>query len=567
MRVTPARIKTVDTLHTCTRDMSEDPVANSTTPSAESNLPKTRAVKRAGGTGRDARRSVGRVRPNASTTPAPRAGMHSGLTVDEALAEGLRVIQIDPSALIPHPFNPPGRSAGDQQSATWTELVDSVAANGVRIAAKAVTRRAFTLRWPGALDSDAVGEYVLTYGHRRRAAALTTGTATMPVIIDDSELDLPDGGLLAMYDENQRREDLSPLDEAGFLARITDELKLTQRELAERLGLNQATVSRRLSLLLLSPPLRDAVSDGSLSPTEAATLAAKLPHGPVRSWQKDPDNDQDTDLRLTEQVRAYQLTQVSQMLPKQAAERVIAERNSRAKARDLGITLVDPVAYFGDAASARARRVYDEVTPDPDKFVATLDETGALAFYSIETLDENDSDPDWSEDDGDTSGSSAHESHEADTSVPEAGPRSAPTDPLPEKSSLTRSASKRIPVKERRVAVQRIAADPPGRTELLHILAEQHALGIFAECDPSAVYALASTWSPVIPQSAPRSAKAQIGMAWAVALAAYEVHASARSTWTALDKSYYGILRERAKYEPGPVERERLDGITGGDAR
>lgn len=493
--------------------------------------------------------------------------MHSGLTVDEALAEGLRVIQIDPSALIPHPFNPPGRSAGDQESATWTELVDSVAANGVRIAAKAVTRRAFTLRWPGALDSDAVGEYVLTYGHRRRAAALATGTATMPVIIDDSELDLPDGGLLAMYDENQRREDLSPLDEAGFLARITDELKLTQRELAERLGLNQATVSRRLSLLLLAPPLRDAVADGSLSPTEAATLAAKLPYGPVRSWQKDPDNNQDTDLRLAEQVQAYRLTQVSQMLPKQAAERVIAERNSRAKAHELGILLVDPIAHFGDAATARARRVYDEVAPDPDKFVATLDETGALAYYSIETPDDGDSDPDWPEDDGDTSGSSAHDNHDANTKVTEAGPGSAPTEPGPDKPSPARSASKRVPIKERRAAAQRIAADPPGRTELLHILAEQHALGIFTECDPSAVYALAATWSPDVPRSGPKSPKAQIGLAWTVALAAYEVHASARSTWTALDKSYYGILRERAKYEPGPVERERLDDIAGGDAR
>lgn len=526
-------------------------MATTSSENTEVQLPKARTIKRSAGTA--ARRSVTRVRSDASTTPASRAGMLSGLTPDEAIAQGLSVVQIEPAALIPHPFNDPSRSVVDDEDEGWKELLVSVEEKGVRIAAAAVTRKAFTARWPHALPGDTHGEYVLIYGHRRRAAALATDTVAMPIIIDDAILDTPDGGLLAMFEENLAREDLTPLAEAEFLAKLAEELHISQRELGKAVGISQPTVQRRLSLIFLDKTLQDAVRDKQLSPTEGATLGSLLPYGPARSFQVDPDPDQDTDTRRREQLRAFDLTQKSGILMKQAAERVIAERRSRALADDQGIELVDPVTHFGDAATARRHRVYDTVT-DPSTVVAAIDETGALAYYSIEAPVPPDPEPLPSPTANGSGSASTASSRSGDQAEPTVPP--APAKPKSEKSNAGRAAA----TKSRRAAAERIALEPPPKTDLLQIFADLYALSVNAEVDWSAVETLANTWGlDTTPE--PTTAKARLARAWTTALATYEIHAGSKSQWGTVDKLYYALLRDRAKYEPGPWEREQLDNI------
>ena len=82
-------------------------------------------------------------------------------------------------------------------------------------------------------------------------------SSTTRIMADDGDLD-------AMVTENLGRQDLSDLAEADLFARYS-EIGLSQRAIAERLGIDQATVSRRLALLLLAPEVRRAVDDGRAS--------------------------------------------------------------------------------------------------------------------------------------------------------------------------------------------------------------------------------------------------------------------------------------------------------------
>lgn len=518
---------------------------------SDKRIPKTRTVKRPSAP--NGRRSVSRVRADAASSPAPRkaTGMLSGLTAAEAAAEGLRVVQVDPSALIPHPFNDPARSCVDRDNRAWTDLLDSIAANGVRIAGAAVTRSAFTERWPHLVLDDSSGDYILIYGHRRRAAAVATATATMPVIIDDTLLDAPDGGLVAMYEENQAREDLSPVAEAELLAKFIDEIHLTQRDLAAMLGLAQTTVWRRLSLLLLAAEIQAAVAHNDFSPTEAAKLAAKLPYGPARAWQKDTDADeQNSEQRRDEQLRAYHLIRTTGTLADSAADRVINERHSRAEASAKGIEIIDPVVQFGDAATAREHRIYDDIDAAGEDLVAGLDDLGLLAYYSTRPAAPA---PNTDEAGGPSDNTAGDRTDSAESD----GPADKSPAPRKNKKPVAAEAAKQ----SRREAAQRIMASPPPRTQLLQIFADQYALGVTALAGTPAAEDLAAQWGHQDGQL--DDPRARLQRAWALALAGYELHTSDRpdGAWAPPQPLYYALLRSRAKYEPSSWERRQLDKV------
>ncbi len=523
-------------------------------------LPKARTPKR-GGAAPNGRRSPTRVVDDADLAPRNSPlGIIKGmrLTEEEAQAEGLQVLQVPPSRLIPHPFNDPTRSKVRPDDPSWKDLLESVAVSGVRITGAAVTKEAFTRRWPDLLASDVDGDYVLVYGHRRRAAALHTGTATMPIILDDTELDDPSGGLRTMFEENQRRQPLTPLAEAELLARFIDDAKMTQRELASTLGMSQTTVHRRMALLSLEGSLRALVADGKWSPTQAARVGSELPYGPIRSWQE-PDQDQGSEARRAEQLRAYELTQSpTKMLAEAAVDRVVAERESRAMAAAKGIEIVDPSSRFGDLDTARRHRIYDDADAVGIEVVGGIDETGTLALYR--TTLPGGAGPDNAEPD-DGSGADPNGGQPDDDARGESGPSAKSTaaqKPVP--SSKKSPAVDRAAVqKARRAAAATIALAPPPRTQLLQVLADQYALGVHAHSAGTAAEKLAAAWG--LDGSDLSVAKTRVEIAWTLALAAYETYASADGAWSRAHRLYYDILRERAGYKPGPWESEQLDSI------
>lgn len=72
--------------------------------------------------------------------------------------------------------------------------------------------------------------------------------------------------------ENLQREDLNYFEEAECYKALLDELKLTQEELASRLGKSQSFIANKLRILKLSPEVREAVGLYGLSERHARAV-------------------------------------------------------------------------------------------------------------------------------------------------------------------------------------------------------------------------------------------------------------------------------------------------------
>jgi ParB family chromosome partitioning protein len=108
-------------------------------------------------------------------------------------------------------------------------------------------------------------------GERRWRAAREAGLATIPVTVRD----VPDAQLLELaLVENIQRQELTPLEEAHAFQRLATEFRLTQEEIARRVGRERSTVANTLRLLRLPRELRELVGDGRLDAGHARALLA-----------------------------------------------------------------------------------------------------------------------------------------------------------------------------------------------------------------------------------------------------------------------------------------------------
>ena len=115
------------------------------------------------------------------------------------------------------------------------------------------------------------GRYQIIAGERRWRAAQQLGLATVPVTVRD----VPDERLLELaLVENIQREELSPLEEALAFQRLQEELKLTQEEVARKVGRDRSTVANTLRLLRLPREIRDLVAAGALDGGHGRALLA-----------------------------------------------------------------------------------------------------------------------------------------------------------------------------------------------------------------------------------------------------------------------------------------------------
>lgn len=110
---------------------------------------------------------------------------------------------------------------------------------------------------------------VVVAGARRLAAAKAAGLKVVPVV---KRAFTEQERLETMLVENLQREDLSPLEEAAGYQRLV-EMGLSQRQIATRVGRSQATVAKRLSLLVLPEKVQQEVEKGGISLPDAQELA------------------------------------------------------------------------------------------------------------------------------------------------------------------------------------------------------------------------------------------------------------------------------------------------------
>lgn len=115
--------------------------------------------------------------------------------------------------------------------------------------------------------------YLLKLGHRRLAAAKLAGLTHVPVLVDHPALGT-DRAVQQLV-ENLQRRDLNPLEEArAFRGLLNLDPKLTQAELAKRIGRSAPYVSNALRILELDSAVLELVDKGTLSASHAKAIAS-----------------------------------------------------------------------------------------------------------------------------------------------------------------------------------------------------------------------------------------------------------------------------------------------------
>lgn len=115
-------------------------------------------------------------------------------------------------------------------------------------------------------------EYELIAGERRLRAAKLLGWERVPVIVRSVNQER-ERLELAMI-ENIQRSNLNPLETARAYAKLQEQFKLTQREVAARLGKSREAVANTLRLLDLPPFIQDALLQNKISESHARALLA-----------------------------------------------------------------------------------------------------------------------------------------------------------------------------------------------------------------------------------------------------------------------------------------------------
>ncbi len=117
--------------------------------------------------------------------------------------------------------------------------------------------------------------YVIVAGERRWRAARIAGLKIIPAIVRElTSQQIMEQALI----ENLQREDLNPLEEAFAMDNLLKTHKMSQEQLAKKLGKPRATIANTVRLINIDESLQDYIINGDLSAGHAkALLALKNP--------------------------------------------------------------------------------------------------------------------------------------------------------------------------------------------------------------------------------------------------------------------------------------------------
>lgn len=154
------------------------------------------------------------------------------------------IIEIEISSITENPFQP--RTHFNEEA--LQELANSIIELGV---IQPITVRKLT-----------GNSFQIVSGERRFRASKLAGKTTIPAYIrlaNDQEM------LEMAIVENIQREDLDPIEVALSYQRLIEEIKLTQDQMAKRVGKSRSAVTNYLRLLKLDPIVQTGMRDGFLS--------------------------------------------------------------------------------------------------------------------------------------------------------------------------------------------------------------------------------------------------------------------------------------------------------------
>lgn len=154
---------------------------------------------------------------------------------------------------------------------------------------------------PIVVNDNGDGTYMIIAGERRFRACRLAGRETIPVVIRKySEREIKEISLI----ENLQREDLNPIEAATAMKQLMVDYKLTQDELAERIGKSRPAIANTLRLLNLSPDVMSLVAEGKLSAGHARTIVV-LPEQEQIKFALDAVKNQTSVRELEKKVRAF----------------------------------------------------------------------------------------------------------------------------------------------------------------------------------------------------------------------------------------------------------------------
>jgi ParB family chromosome partitioning protein len=175
--------------------------------------------------------------------------------------DGDAIFWIEVDKIRPNPFQP--RTEFDE--AGLKALAESIRQYGI-LQPLTVTRVEETKE-----DGGIQSFYELIAGERRFRASKLAGLSRVPVTIRSGEEHSLMKLELAII-ENVQREDLNAIDRARAFKRLQDEFKLTNTEIAKKVGKSREYVSNSLRLLMLPNKIQQGVVGGAITEGHARAL-------------------------------------------------------------------------------------------------------------------------------------------------------------------------------------------------------------------------------------------------------------------------------------------------------
>lgn len=145
--------------------------------------------------------------------------------------------------------------------------------------------------------------YEVIAGHRRLRVARELGLASLPALVraaDDTSTSI------LRLEENARRADLSPVEEAKYYAETLVELGLSPADFAAKIGHTEQWVRDRLSIADMPTYLQDYLHAGKMSIGVALALAAIDDERTRREWSWQAATYGMTVLSARNALREYQ---------------------------------------------------------------------------------------------------------------------------------------------------------------------------------------------------------------------------------------------------------------------
>ncbi len=164
--------------------------------------------------------------------------------------QGERIQNIPLDQIIPSPLQPRTEFPDEQ----LRDLIDSIRERGII--------QPLIVRLAG-------GKYELIAGERRFRASLEVGLTEAPVIVRKaSDQEVLELALI----ENLQRADLNPIEEATAYSRLSKEFRLTQEEIARRVGKSRASIANAVRLMELDADVQVHLTQGRITVGHAKVL-------------------------------------------------------------------------------------------------------------------------------------------------------------------------------------------------------------------------------------------------------------------------------------------------------